>query len=252
MSVTPDDVVLWEWGFVRLTATIVFTWVVMAVLVGASWLVTRRFTPDRRISRGQNLLEVIVLAIRDQIRGVGVDAPQRYLPFVGTLFLFVAVANSLAVIPGYQAPTGSLSTTTALALTVFVAVPAYGVRRQGLMAYLRQYARPTVLMLPFNIIGEFSRTLALAVRLFGNVMSAALIGAVLLGLAPLFFPVVLQLFGLLTGLIQAYIFAILAIVYIASGMRVQETTDRRKHVASDRGAERGADDGAHLGTEQGA
>jgi len=244
MSVTPDTVVLWEWGFVRLNATIGFTWVVMAVLVGASWLVTRRFTPERRISRGQNLLEVIVIAIRDQIRGVGVDDPQRYLPFVGTLFLFVAVANSLAVIPGYQAPTGSLSTTTALALTVFVAVPAYGIRRQGLAAYLRQYARPTVIMLPFNIIGEFSRTLALAVRLFGNVMSAALIGAVLLGLAPVFFPVVMQLFGLLTGLIQAYIFAILAIVYIASGMRVQETADRSEPAASGNGADLSADEGA--------
>jgi F-type H+-transporting ATPase subunit a len=228
MSVTPDTIVLWEWGFVRLNATIVFTWLVMAVLVGVSWLVTRRFTPARRLSRGQNLLEVVVLAIREQIRGVGVDDPDRYLPFVGTLFLFVAVANSLAVVPGYQAPTGSLSTTTALALAVFVAVPAYGIRRRGLKAYLRQYARPTVIMLPFNIIGEFSRTLALAVRLFGNVMSAALIGAVLLGLAPVFFPVVMQLFGLLTGLIQAYIFAILAIVYIASGTRVQESSSRRQ------------------------
>jgi F-type H+-transporting ATPase subunit a len=221
MSITPDSVILWEWGWLKLNLTIVSTWVVMAVLVLASWLVTRHLTSDRRMSRGQNLLEVIVLAIQRQIREVGADEPDRYLPFVGTLFLFVATANTLAVVPGYRAPTGSLSTTAALALAVFVAVPGHGISRRGLGPYLRQYAQPTIIMLPFNVVGELSRTLALAVRLFGNVMSGALIVAVLLGLAPLFFPIVMQAFGLLTGLIQAYIFAVLAIVYIASGTRVQ-------------------------------
>jgi F-type H+-transporting ATPase subunit a len=225
MTITPDTLVVWEWGLLKLNATILFTWLVMALLVGVSWLVTRRLTTDRHLSRGQNLLEVIVLTIQRQIRGVGADDPDRYLPFVGTLFLFVATANTLAMIPGYRAPTGSLSTTVALALAVFVAVPGYGISRQGLRAYLRQYTQPTLIMLPFNVIGEFSRTLALAVRLFGNVMSGALIVAVLLGLAPLFFPVVMQAFGLLTGLIQAYIFAVLALVYIASGTRIQETPE---------------------------
>jgi F-type H+-transporting ATPase subunit a len=226
VSITPDTVILWEWGPIKLNETILFTWLVMAVLVGISWLVTRRLTTDREMSRGQNLLEVIVLAIQRQIREVGAEEPDRYLPFVGTLFLFVALANTLAIVPGYRAPTGSLSTTVALALAVFVAVPGYGIARRGLRSYLGQYAQPTVIMLPFNVIGEFSRTLALAVRLFGNVMSGALIIAVLLGLAPLFFPIVMQLFGLLTGLIQAYIFAVLAIVYIASGTRVQGTPRR--------------------------
>jgi F-type H+-transporting ATPase subunit a len=227
MTITPDTVVVWEWGVVKLNATILFTWLVMAILVGVSWLVTRRLTTDRHVSGGQNLLEVVVLAIQNQIRGVGADDPDRYLPFVGTLFLFVATANTLALVPGYRAPTGSLSTTVALALAVFVAVPGYGIRKRGLRSYLQQYAQPTLIMLPFNIIGEFSRTLALAVRLFGNVMSGALIVAVLLGLAPLFFPIVMQAFGLLTGLIQAYIFAVLALVYIASGTRVQEEPRRR-------------------------
>jgi F-type H+-transporting ATPase subunit a len=222
VTITPDTLVLWEWGPLRLNATIVTTWAVMAVLVGVSWLVTRRLTTDRRPARGQNLLEVVVLTIQRQIRSVGIDEPDRYLPFLGTLFLFVAVSNTLAIVPGYRAPTGSLSTTAALALAVFVAVPFYGITRQGLRAYLQQYAQPTVIMLPFNVIGEVSRTLALAVRLFGNVMSGALIVAVLLGLAPLFFPVVMQAFGLLTGLIQAYIFAVLATVYLASGLRVQD------------------------------
>jgi F-type H+-transporting ATPase subunit a len=233
MTITPDTLIVWEWGVVKLNATILSTWLVMALLVGISWLVTRRLTTVARISRGQNLLEVVVLTIQKQIRGVGAEEPDRYLPFVGTLFLFVATANTLALVPGYRAPTGSLSTTVALALAVFVAVPGYGVSRQGLRSYLRQYTQPTPIMLPFNVIGEFSRTLALAVRLFGNVMSGALIVAVLLGLAPLFFPIVMQAFGLLTGLIQAYIFAVLALVYIASGTRVQ-SEPRTRPSARDR------------------
>jgi F-type H+-transporting ATPase subunit a len=227
VTITPDTLVVWEWGVVKLNATILFTWLVMALLVGVSRLVTRRLTTSEHISRGQNLLEVVVLAIQKQIRGVGADDPDRYLPFVGTLFLFVATANTLALVPGYRAPTGSLSTTVALALAVFVAVPGYGISRQGLGSYLRQYMQPTLIMLPFNVIGEFSRTLALAVRLFGNVMSGALIVAVLLGLAPFVFPVIMQAFGLLTGLIQAYIFAVLALVYIASGTRIQAEPPRR-------------------------
>jgi F-type H+-transporting ATPase subunit a len=233
MTITPDTIVLWEWGPLKLNATIAFTWLVMAILVGVSWLVTRRLTSTERMSDGQNLLEVIVVAIRKQIRGVGVEDPDRFLPFIGTLFLFVALSNLFAIVPGYRAPTGSLSTTTALALAVFVAVPGYGIAKRGLRAYLRQYTRPNPIMLPFNVMGELSRTLALAMRLFGNVMSGALIGAVLLGLAPLFFPIVLQAFGLLTGLIQAYIFAILALVYIASGMQAHEASMRGSRVHPD-------------------
>jgi F-type H+-transporting ATPase subunit a len=220
MDISPDSLILWEWGFVKLNATIVFTWLVMALLVLISWLVTRGFSDDPRISPGQNLLEVLVETLRNQIEEVGQQNPDRYLPFVGTLFIFIAFSNLLAVVPGFNPPTGSLSTTAALAICVFVAVPLYGVSRLGLSTYLKQYAEPTPLMLPFNIIGELSRTLALAVRLFGNVMSGTMIAAVLLSIVPLFFPVVMQLLGLVTGLIQAYIFAILAMVYIASATRV--------------------------------
>ena len=206
----------------KLNATIAFTWLVIAVLVASSQLITRRITSDEELSRGQNLLEVVVAGIQRQIREIAADDPGRYLSFVGTLFLFIVAANLLTIVPGYQPPTGSLSTTVALALCVFVAVPAYGISRRGVRGYLRQYTQPSLIMLPFNIIGEFSRTLALAVRLFGNVMSGTLIVAVLIGLAPLFFPIVMQAFGLLIGVIQAYIFAVLAMVYIASGTRVQE------------------------------
>ncbi|BCX82611.1 F-type H+-transporting ATPase subunit a [Methylomarinovum caldicuralii] len=222
MQFNPDQIVLWQYGPFKLSATLLFTWGVMALLVLGSWLATRRIRPTLRPGRWQNFLEALVEVIRNQIREVTHQDPDRYLWFVGTLFLFIALSNLLAPVPGYLPPTASLSTTTALALCVFVAVPWVGIREVGLKAYLRQYLEPHPLMLPFNVIGEFSRTLALAVRLYGNLMSGAVIGAVLITLVPFFFPVVMQLLGLLTGFIQAYIFAILALVYIASGCRVQQ------------------------------
>jgi F-type H+-transporting ATPase subunit a len=152
---------------------------------------------------------------------VGLSHAGDYLPFLGTLFLFVAMASLCTVIPGYQPPTGSLSTTTALALCVFVAVPLFGIRRQGLGDYLKSYAEPTPIMLPFNIISELSRTLALAVRLFGNMMSGAMIIAILLTVTPYLFPIVMTALGLLTGMVQAYIFSILAAVYIAAATVVR-------------------------------
>ncbi len=221
-QISPDEVVLWQWRFVSLNATIVFTWLVMGILTIGSWLVTRNLTSEPDISRWQNLLEVLISGIRQQIEDVSRQEPGRYLPFIGTIFLFVALSNFLTIVPGYLAPTGSLSTTAALALCVFVAAPAYGIARQGVAGYLSHYIRPTVFMLPFHVLGELSRTLALAVRLFGNVMSGAKIVAILLGIVPLFFPVVMQALGLLTGMIHAYIFAILAMVYIASATQAQK------------------------------
>lgn len=221
MEISPDEFVYWSNGPFKLNATIVFTWLVMALLVGVSWLVTRKLSSDEKLSPGQNLLEVLVEALHNQIREIGQQRPDRYLPFVGTLFIFIATSNFLAIVPGFQPPTGSLSTTAALAICVFVAVPLYGISQLGLWTYLKQYAQPTLIMLPFNIIGELSRTLALAVRLFGNVMSGTMIAAVLLSIVPLFFPIIMQLLGLVTGMIQAYIFAVLAMVYIASATQVQ-------------------------------
>ncbi len=220
MRISPDAMVFFRWGPVSLNATIVFTWFVMALMVLGSWLVTRRLSAETRLSRWQNLLEVLVAGIRDEIREISGQAPGQYLPFVGTLFLFIAVSNLLSIVPGYEPPTGSLSTTAALAACVFVAVPVYGISQKGI-SYFAQYIKPSVFMLPFNIMGELSRTLALAVRLFGNVMSGTMIVAILLAITPLIFPIVMQALGLLTGLIQAYIFAILAMVYIAAATRAQ-------------------------------
>ncbi|MEZ5329390.1 MAG: F0F1 ATP synthase subunit A [Verrucomicrobiales bacterium] len=222
MQLSPDETIFWQHGFFKLNATIVFTWLVMAVLVIGAKLITRKLTTEHERSRWQNLLEIVVTAIVAQIGDVGLRNPKTYLSFLGTLFLFVAMAALCTVIPGYQPPTGSLSTTAALALCVLVAVPTFGIMDQGVAGYLKSYIEPTVIMLPFNLISEVSRTLALAVRLFGNMMSGAMIIAILLTITPFIFPIVMTLLGLLTGMVQAYIFSILAAVYIAAAVRTRE------------------------------
>jgi len=222
MQLSSDEIILWQLGAFALNGTIVFTWLIMALLTIVSWLVTRNLTDDVRISRWQNVLEAVVTIIQQQLREVTRHEPAGFLPFLGTLFLFIGVSNVLTVVPGFHAPTGSLSTTAALAVCVFVAVPVFGIQQAGMMNYFSNYLKPSIFMLPFNVMGEFSRTLALAVRLFGNVMSGAMIGAILLIITPFIFPVIMQLFGLLTGLVQAYIFTILAAVYIGAGMEVQK------------------------------
>ena len=222
MEISPDLIIFLKIGDFTLNATIVFTWIVMGLLVITAWFVTRRLSIEPPISRWQNLLEIIVTYIREQIREITVQQPDRYLPFLGTLFLFIAVSNILAIVPGYSPPTGSLSTTAALAICVFLAVPVYGITQHGLIGYLRHYSQPTVFMIPFHIINELSRTLSMAVRLFGNIMSGSMILAILLSITPLFVPIVMEVLGMLIGLVQAYIFAVLATVYIASAARVQE------------------------------
>ena len=222
MRLSPDQLIYWQHGFFKLNATLVFTWMVMLVLVVGAKLITRNLTAEHRRSRWQNLLEIVVTAMVQQIAEVGLRDPRKYLGFLGTLFLFVAMASLCTVIPGYEPPTGSLSTTAALALCVLVAVPMFGIGGQGLRGYLKSYIEPTVVMLPFNIISEVSRTLALAVRLFGNMMSGAMIIAILLTITPFIFPIVMTALGLLTGMVQAYIFSILAAVYIAAATRTSK------------------------------
>ncbi len=215
MTISPDQIVLFEFGFIRITATLLFTWLVMALRVLLARWITRRLSGDTTLSSRQHLLEVLVVGMSDQIRDIARQDPAPYLSFVGTLFVFIATCNLLAIVPGFEPPTGSLST-TALALCVFVAVPLYGIRRRGARAYLRDYLEPSPIMLPLNLVGEAARTLALAVRLYGNVMSGSVVVAILLIVTPLFFPVLMHALELLTGLIQAYIFAVLATVYLAA------------------------------------
>jgi F-type H+-transporting ATPase subunit a len=225
VNLSPDGIVYGHVGPLALNATIVFTWAVMLILSVVAWLVTRRLGASPTPSRWQILLETLVTAMRQQIREISHQDPEPYLPFVGTLFLYIAAANLLAIVPGFMPPTGSLSTTTALAVSVLVAVPLYSVAAHGPLAYVKHYLEPTVFMLPFNVIGEISRTIALAVRLYGNIMSGTLIIAILMGLVPFFFPIAMQALGLITGVVQAYIFAVLAMVYIASATSVHAHRD---------------------------
>jgi len=222
MHISPDQVIFWQYGFLKINSTLVFTWGLMFALTVGSILITRRLSSGLKRSRWQNLLEMIVTAMVTQIEEAGLSQPRKFLAYVGTLFLFIFTANLCTIIPGYEPPTSSLSTTGALALSVFIAVPLFGIMSQGLRGYFKSYFEPTIIMLPFNIMSELTRTLALAVRLFGNMMSGVMVVGILLTVTPFIFPIVMTLLGLLTGSVQAYIFSILATVFIAAAMGSHE------------------------------
>lgn len=228
MDLTPDAIIVFTvWG-IPINATIFNTWIVMGLLTGLSIVVTRNLRPDTPPNRWRTALEVIIQGIQNQIQEISRRPPGSLIYFVSTLFLFIATCNLLEVVPGFDAPTASLSTTTALALSVLIAVPMFGISNRGLRGYLKTYLEPSPIMLPFNIIGEISHGLSLAIRLYGNIMSGAVIAVILLSVAPFFFPVLMDLLGLLTGLIQAYIFAILATVYISAAISDSDETQNEK------------------------
>jgi len=233
MELSPDAIVYWQSGFITINATLVFSWVVMAILVIGSFLITRNLSTGPEMSRWQNALETLVTFIQNQIRDITRQDPAPFLPFIGTLFLFISISNLLGIVPRFEPPTGSLSTTAALAIVVFFAVPIYGIAERGVGGYLKNYIEPTVVMLPFNIISELSRTLALAIRLFGNIMSGRILVAIVLSIVPLFLPTVLQVLDLVIGQIQAYIFAILALVYIGSGTSQMESSAEESDTEND-------------------
>lgn len=225
MTIDPSEIIYVQWGFVKITATLVFMWITMAVLILSAWLLTRKMKSHGKIGKRQNIAEALVTLLHDQIFQITQKKSPNLLPFVGTLFIFIMGTVVLSIVPWFISPTGSLNTTIALALCVFFAVPVYGISSQGIKGYLKEYIKPTVIMLPFNIISEFSRAVSLAVRLYGNIMSSTIIVGILLTIIPLLFPVLLQLLGLLTGAIQAYIFAILSIVYISAATKDQDELD---------------------------
>lgn len=224
VELSPDSVVFWEGpSGIELNATLLGTWVVMLILVLGCRLVTRGLVVHGPRPRRQNILEILVEGIRSTIAEIWPEHPERFVPFVGTIFLYISLSSLMGLLPGFTPPTTSLSTTAALAVCVFFAVPFYGIMYRGLKGYLAEYLKPTWFMLPFHVIGEISRTVALAVRLFGNMMSGAVLLGVLLIIAPFFFPILVHLLGLLVGQIQAYIFAVLAMVYLASAAQSHET-----------------------------
>jgi F-type H+-transporting ATPase subunit a len=204
--------------------TVFVTLGLTAVLVGLVALGSRALrTHDMGL--WQATLETFTGWIEGLISELIEDDPAPYVAMIGTLIVFIAASNMLVLVPVIRPPTADLATTVALALVVFGAVPYFGIRRKGLLGYLRSYVRPHPLLLPFNIIGELSRTLALAIRLFGNIMSAQLIGAIILTVAGVLVPIPLMALGIITGLIQAYIFGVLAAVYIAAAIEVEARDD---------------------------
>lgn len=227
MKLSSDETIFWQNDFITINLTIVTTWGLMLAMTIGSWLITRKLKKEIHISKWQCILEIIVVGIKKQIKEIGLAQPEKFIGFIGTLFLFIALSNLCIVFPGYEAPTGSLSTTAALAICVFLAVPFFGIEEGGVIGYLKSYLQPTFIMLPFNIISEISRTLALAIRLFGNIMSGGMIVSILLSIAPLVFPVMMTILGLITGIIQAYIFSILAIVYIAAATQESRLKNKK-------------------------
>ncbi len=228
MRLSSDQLIFWRHGFFELNETVVTTWVIMLVLAGGCALITRKLVAVGPVSRWQSLLEIVVTTAVSQIKEIGLQTPEQFLGFIGTIFLYVAFASLCTILPGYDPPTGSLSTTTALALCVFIAVPIYGIQAEGFGKFIKTFVQPTPIMLPFNIISQLSRTLALAIRLFGNMMSGAMIVAILLTITPFFFPIVMTALGLLIGMVQAYIFSVLAAVYIAAATEVGSTQSTQK------------------------
>ena len=210
-----DQTIVFQIGFLPVNATIFYTWIVMAVLVGISLWLTHDLKTNNP-TKTQIVMEMIVLGIQKQIKDVANDNPAKYMPIIGTFFLFIATANLLSIIPWFKVPTASLTTTTAFASCVFFAIPYYGVKNAGWKGYFKKFIEPTPIMLPMNIISDFSSTFSLAFRLYGNMLSGVVIGSVLISLVPLLVPLPMQMLGLLTGTIQAYIFALLAIVYVSA------------------------------------
>jgi F-type H+-transporting ATPase subunit a len=216
-------------GPVPITEPVVVTWALMAVMTLAGWIATRSLM--LRPSRYQAAIELIVTSIEDQVRSTMRVAPQPYVPTIGTLFLFILAANWSSMMPGVEPPTARIETDAALGLIVFLAIVYFGIRARGVAGYLATFAEPTVVMVPLNVIETFTRTFSLIVRLFGNVMSGVFIIGIILSLAGLLVPIPLMALELLVGAIQAYIFTVLAMVFIGSAVG-EESASRKERERS--------------------
>ncbi len=210
----PD--ILFSLGPVPISRAVVTTWAIMAILTTVAWLVLRR----HRVQAGtaQTVLEIVVETLNRQIEEIIQRNPWPYLPLLGTLFIFLVVANLSATLPGTRPPTGHLETPAALAAIVFFSIHVFGIRSRGLRDYLRHYTKPNPLLLPLNLLSETTRIFSLMIRLFGNIMSHELVIAIIVFLAGLFLPIPFMLLGILIGIIQAYIFTVLAAVFIGAAV----------------------------------
>jgi len=210
------ETVLAHLGPIPITRPVLTTWIIMLALTGIAWLVTRRLQPlpDRR----QAVIELIVSGVAKLVEDVIRKDARPFLPLLGTLFIFLVTANLSGLLPGVEAPTSKLETPAALALIVFVSVHYFGMRARGPLGYLASFAEPKLIMLPLNIVSEVTRTFSLMIRLFGNVMSGEFVIALVVSLAGLFVPIPLMVLEILVGVVQAYIFTVLATVFIGAAI----------------------------------
>jgi F-type H+-transporting ATPase subunit a len=213
-------------GPLSVTTTVVTTWVIMAAIALFAWLATRRL----RIEPGslQTGIEGVVALLEEAVRAVAPEQARQIMPFIASLWLFLIVSNLSGLIPGVHSPTGDLSATAALAMLVFLSVHWFGIRSQGLRAYLRHYLTPSPILLPFHIISEITRTVALAVRLFGNIMSLEMAAVLILLVAGFLAPIPILMLHIIEALVQAYIFGMLALIYVAGGMQSQQLKQLKK------------------------
>ena len=207
-------------GPVMITEPVITTWGIMLLVAALAWFLTRRLVI--RPGLLQNVAEGIVAAIEEAIAAVAPEHTRLLMPFIATLWLFLVMANLIGLIPGLHSPTSNLSVTSALALLVFLAVHWFGIRTRGLKNYLRHYLTPSPILLPFHIISELTRTLALAIRLFGNIMSLEMAAMLILLVAGFLAPIPILMLHIIEALVQAYIFGMLALIYVAGAIQSQQ------------------------------
>lgn len=208
-------------GIVQLSGSVMMTWAIMLVFAVIARLSTKNLQlfPEPL----QTVMESIVTMIDNAISAVAPEHSKTILPFVGTLWIFLAVANLVSLIPGLHSPTRDLSVTSALAITVFLSVHWYGIKTQGFKNYLHHYLTPSPILLPFHIISEFTRTVALAIRLFGNIMSLETAAMLVLFVAGFLAPIPILMLHIIEALVQAYIFGMLSLIYLASAIQSQQS-----------------------------
>jgi len=221
-----EETLLITLGPLMITTTVVTTWVIMGLIWICSWLITRRL----RIDPGpmQAATEGIVISIEDAITAVDAQHAQKIMPFIGSLWIFLVIANLSSLIPGVHAPTRDLSATSALAIVVFLSTHWFGIRIQGLKKYLRHYLAPSPILLPFNLISEITRTVALAVRLFGNMISLEMAALLILLVAGFLAPIPIMMLHIVEALVQAYIFGMLALIYVAGGIQSHKLREKKQ------------------------
>jgi F-type H+-transporting ATPase subunit a len=215
-----------EMGPLIITNTVVTTWGIMAVIWIISWLLSRRLCIEP--SPFQTAIEGIVSSIEEAVTAISPQHARQIMPFIGTLWIFLVIANLSGLIPTLHAPTRDLSATAALAFLVFLSTHWFGIRTQGVKEYLRHYLSPSPILLPFHLISEITRTIALAVRLFGNIMSLEMTALLILLVAGFLAPVPILMLHIVEGLVQAYIFGMLALIYVAGGMQAQQLRQQKR------------------------